>query len=141
VTAGDDCKIRFWDKRNAQKGPLLEMIAHSHWVWQAKYNPFHDRLLLTSSTDTNAALWRVLSLSADAKLEEYGASVSPTASPSSRSIKDPSDIQVHTYTEHEDSIYGVAWSASDPWIFATLSYDGRVVINTVPRGEKYKILL
>ena len=31
---------------------------------------------------------------------------------------------------------GIAWSASEPWIFASLSYDGRVTINDVPSAEK-----
>lgn len=46
-----------------------------------------------------------------------------------------------TYEEHEDSVYAVEWSTADPWVFVSLSYDGRVVINRVPRAEKYKILL
>lgn len=36
---------------------------------------------------------------------------------------------------------GVAWSSSDPWTFASLSYDGRVAINTVSSQVKYKILI
>lgn len=36
---------------------------------------------------------------------------------------------------------GVAWSASDPWTFASLSYDGRVAVNTVSSQVKYKILI
>ena len=36
---------------------------------------------------------------------------------------------------------GVGWSAVDPWVFASLSYDGRVVINRVPSQIKYKILI
>ena len=41
----------------------------------------------------------------------------------------------------EDSVYGIAWSAADPWSFASLSYDGRLAVNAVPRAEKYNILL
>ena len=36
---------------------------------------------------------------------------------------------------------GVEWSMADPWVFASLSYDGRVVINRVPSSIKYKILI
>lgn len=46
-----------------------------------------------------------------------------------------------TYDEHEDSVYSVEWSSADPWTFASLSYDGRLVISKVPRAEKYMILL
>jgi len=51
------------------------------------------------------------------------------------------DGLVASYDQHEDSIYSLSWSAADPWIFASVSYDGRVVINTVPKDEKYKIIL
>ena len=48
---------------------------------------------------------------------------------------------MRSYDQHDDSVYAVAWSAGDPWIFASLSYDGQVVINTVPQDQKYKIIL
>lgn len=51
------------------------------------------------------------------------------------------DKVVKLYEEHEDSVYVVEWSSVEPWVFASLSYDGRLVINKVPRDEKYKILL
>lgn len=53
----------------------------------------------------------------------------------------PEDGVIATYEEHEDSVYKADWSSADPWVFASLSYDGRLVINRVPRAEKYKILL
>lgn len=43
--------------------------------------------------------------------------------------------------EHEDSVYAAEWASGDPWIFASLSYDGRFVMNRVPRDVKYSILL
>ena len=36
---------------------------------------------------------------------------------------------------------GAAWSWTDPWLFASLSYDGRFVVNRVPNQTKYKVLL
>jgi hypothetical protein len=51
------------------------------------------------------------------------------------------DGKVHSFDEHEDSVYGLAWSAVDPWMFASLSYDGRVVLNRVPKSVKYRVLL
>jgi len=46
-------------------------------------------------------------------------------------------------TRHEcsDVTADVAWSATDPWIYATLSYDGAIIVHHVPSKEKYKILL
>lgn len=47
---------------------------------------------------------------------------------------------IKQYEEHEDSVYSVKWSTTDAWVFASLSYDGRLVINHVPSDEKYSIL-
>jgi hypothetical protein len=38
-------------------------------------------------------------------------------------------------------VYGLAWSAVDPWLFASMSYDGRLMVNKVPKSVKYKILI
>lgn len=54
--------------------------------------------------------------------------------------KNAQDIRVLNI-EMRDSVYDVAWSAADPWVFASLGYDGNVVVNHVPSKEKYKILL
>ena len=51
------------------------------------------------------------------------------------------DGVIATYEEHEDSVYAAEWSTADPWIFASLSFDGRLVINRVPKKTKYRILL
>ena len=58
-----------------------------------------------------------------------------------RAREPDTDRIITSFEEHEDSVYIVEWSTADPWIFASLSYDGRIVINRVPRAEKYKILL
>lgn len=50
------------------------------------------------------------------------------------------DIRV-AKMEMRDAVYDLDWSAADPWIYVTLSYDGNVVLNHVPSKEKYKILL
>lgn len=52
----------------------------------------------------------------------------------------PKDEVICTYEEHEDSVYSAVWSAADAWVFASLSYDGRLVINHVPSQEKFAIL-
>jgi EARP and GARP complex-interacting protein 1 len=46
-----------------------------------------------------------------------------------------------TRYEQGESIYGACWSAHDPWIYLTVSYDGKAVLHPVPSKEKYKILL
>ena len=45
VTCGDDRKVKLWDLRS-MKSPVSTLEGHSHWVWQAKYNPFHDQLIV-----------------------------------------------------------------------------------------------
>jgi hypothetical protein len=51
-----------------------------------------------------------------------------------------SDIRV-TRFECSDVTTDLTWSASDPWVYATLSCDGGLVVHHVPSKEKYKILL
>ena len=51
------------------------------------------------------------------------------------------DMVIQKYDEHEDSVYSVEWSSADRWTFASLSYDGRMVINHVPSSEKFSILM
>jgi hypothetical protein len=45
------------------------------------------------------------------------------------------------HEDHDDSVAAVAWSAHDAWVYASLSYPGKVVVCQVPSAEKYKILL
>jgi hypothetical protein len=55
VSCGDGCKVKFWDTRSMVE-PLLEFSGHTHWVWQARYNPFHDQLVLVRSSEVPHAL-------------------------------------------------------------------------------------
>ena len=61
VTGGDDGKIKFWDKRNT-KAPVKEELKHQHYVFQVKYNPLRDALVLSSSSDQHVNLWNISSL-------------------------------------------------------------------------------
>eukprot|EP00877_Chromochloris_zofingiensis_P005866 jgi/Chrzof1/1532/Cz10g11120.t1 len=134
VTGGDDCKLRFWDTRMLSKPEaLLELGGHSHWVWKTRFSPFHDQMLVSSSSDSTVCLWYTPHL---AKKGDPRDTKSPI--PGNRQ---EGDGKVHTYDEHEDSVYGLSWSVVDPWVFASLSYDGRVLINKVPKNVKYKILI
>ncbi|KAI9140399.1 WD40-repeat-containing domain protein [Paraphysoderma sedebokerense] len=146
VTGGDDCKIRFWDIRNP-KDVVLELGGHSHWIQSVAYNHFHDQLLLSSSSDCQVNLTSIVSISSaplgDEEDEEYGYPANSGSGDidSERKRNKPTDGLVSTYDQHEDSVYSVAWSCADPWVFASLSYDGRAVVSLVPKEEKYKILL
>lgn len=144
-------------------------------IASAKYNRFHDQLLLTGGTDNAANLWSIVSASS-APLGNMDSGESAVL-----------DHLVATYDDHDDSVYAVRWkvaplSASeglilvildlraalpvnilwcscvfvyvcvcpsmhvyrsycDAWVFASLSYDGRLVVSQVPRAQQYSILL
>lgn len=135
ASGGDDGCTKFWDVRNPSE-PVISRSDHSHWVWAVRYNHFHDQLVLTSSSDARLVLTSIASISSEPD-GHLGAS------------EDDGDVRkgrladgiLATYDQHEDSIYSVEWSVADPWTFASLSYDGRLVINKVPKTVKYKILL
>lgn len=130
VTSGDDRLVKFWDLRNSSV-PVRELAGHSHWAWTAKYNRFHDQLLLSGGTDALVNLWRCSSVSSAPVLDADDGDTKA----------DSGDCKVRSFEQHEESVYAVAWSACDAWVFASLDFSGRVAINHVPSAEKYKILL
>jgi len=138
ATAGDDGCVRVWDLRSPAT-PLLARSDHSHWVWSVKFNQFHDQLVLTASSDSKVALTCLASISS----EPYGPLVDEDEDERGQQ-NEPAPILadglIKMYEDHEESVYSCAWSSADPWTFASLSYDGRLVINQVPRAVKFKIL-
>ncbi|KAI8854468.1 WD40-repeat-containing domain protein [Chytridium lagenaria] len=119
-TGGKDGFVRIWDSRNG-KTPVKTLKNHSFWVSSVSFNRFHDQLLLTSGADYEDL---IQSLGDKGIKEREG------------------DSLVCSYREYEDTVNGVAWSNADPWIFASLSFDGRVVWTTmVPKVVKYRIIL
>ncbi|RUS16476.1 hypothetical protein BC937DRAFT_91161 [Endogone sp. FLAS-F59071] len=144
VTGGDDGRVRFWDVRNGGKQAVKELSDHTHWIWSVAFNKFHDQLLLSSSSDNLVNLQSVVSISSAAygayEDEENDEEGDQSLDPYSNTREKPTDGLIHTYDQHEDSVYAVAWSHADIWTFASLSYDGRIVVNRVPRDEKFRIL-
>lgn len=136
ASCGDDCKTKFWDIRKPNEC-LKTLSSHSHWVWSVRYNTFHDQLLLTCSSDNRVVLNSIPSLSS----EPYRSVIDEETQETQMSNIPEPDREVKIYEDHEDSVYAVEWSSVEPWVFASLSYDGRLVINKVPKDEKYKILL
>ena len=176
VTSGDDRKVRFWDVRS-MKEPVRTLLGHGHWAWTAKYNPFHDQLVLSGGADNRVNLWRVASCSSspwlgggldddnsDSKEEndekrslmsersgKEGAGSSSSSSVSGDSSEsaasedsqsmDPPDVLIKGWDQHTDTVYSVAWSPADAWVYCSMSFDGKVYLNHVPAAEKYKLLL
>ncbi|XP_010242861.1 PREDICTED: WD repeat-containing protein DWA2 [Nelumbo nucifera] len=120
VSAEDESGIRIWDLR-MPKIPIRELPGHAHWTWAVRVNPEYDELILSAGTDSAVNLWF-----ASATSSEDSKSESLLESPT-RKV----DPLLNSYNDYEDSVYGLAWSSREPWIFASLSYDGRVVVESV----------
>lgn len=143
ASCGDDCKVKFWDVRNVQE-PVKTLEEHSHWVWSVRYNHSHDQLVLTASSDSRLILSNMVSISSEPfghLVDDEELSEGEDNHQDDKGKEPLKDSVVSTYEEHEDSVYAAEWSSADPWLFASLSYDGRLVINRVPRALKYRILL
>lgn len=136
VTGGDDGCLKVWDCRMV-KSPVFERSDHSHWVWSVRFNTFHDQLILSSSSDCKVLLTCAGSVSSEALSADNSEGI--TTVPQERH-KVLSDGLLQTFDQHEDSVYCAEWSNVDPWIFASLSYDGRVIISKVPKQYKYQII-
>lgn len=120
VTAEDESGIRLWDLR-MPKHPVRELPGHAHWTWAVRYNPEYEELILSAGTDSAVNLWLASASSTD-DLTSESLSDSPTRR------RNP---LLNSYSDYEDSVYGLAWSRREPSIFASLSYDGRVVVESV----------
>lgn len=151
VTAGDDAKLRFYDQRQL-KAPLKEVTQHTHWVWSIEYNQFYDQLVLSGGSDAQVILNHVVSLSSAAAGQSHSADEMSEGEDSKKRFKQrtdenkrvkdtPGDSVLAILEQHEESVYGVSWSRADPWVFGSVSHEGRVVINTVSSDDKYKIIL
>ncbi|OMP03032.1 hypothetical protein CCACVL1_02616, partial [Corchorus capsularis] len=72
----------------------------------------------SAGTDSTVNLWLAPTSATDESISE--------------SIAEPptkqADPLLNSYSDYEDSVYGLTWSSREPWIFASLSYDGRVVV-------------
>lgn len=125
---------------------LKTIASHSFWASAVKYNGFHDQLVLSGGCDGLVNLHSCVSISSE--------NVAPTSSRfvsydeltvrtdfSDEEFGKAEDGLIKSYDHHEDTVNSVCWSANDPWVFATLSYDGNVIINKVPTDHKYKIML
>ncbi|XVE69630.1 hypothetical protein DITRI_Ditri10aG0005500 [Diplodiscus trichospermus] len=121
VTAEDESGIRMWDLRKP-KTPVKELPGHTHWTWAVTCNPEYDGLILSAGTDSAVNLWLAPISAGDELTSKNIAEEPPTRQ---------ADPLLNSYSDYEDSVYGLAWSSREPWIFASLSYDGRVVVESI----------
>ncbi|VDL59791.1 unnamed protein product [Hymenolepis diminuta] len=163
ATGGDDGCLSIWDLRyigktesfsfrNVSTGiacqkPLFTIPAHSHWIWSIRYHPTRDQLLLSASSDSSVCLYGLPSYSSEvrgvAKPSTVTKSKSGTSSPaiSEISIEGLEDGILARLNEQHESVYAVDWSPIDPWVFASVNFDGHFVVNQVPDKVKLGILL
>jgi len=142
LTAGDDGAARAWDLRRAA-APTRVFAGHEHWVRRVCANPVYE-LLATASADGTARLWRDGPGDFADDDEEKDFSLKKTKMKRRGGDGDARDEggPAETYgARGGGAVCGVAWSAADPWSFASLEGDGTVAMCFVPRAEKYKILL
>ncbi|KAF5740937.1 WD repeat-containing protein DWA2-like isoform X2 [Tripterygium wilfordii] len=121
VTAEDESGIYIWDLRTL-KAPVQELLGHTHWTWAVRSNPEYDGMILSAGSDSTVNLWLASSFSSSTELMSESRVESRTRK---------MDPLLNSYNGYEDSVYGLAWSLREPWIFASLSYDGRVVVESV----------
>ncbi|XDV42611.1 hypothetical protein PO909_011240 [Leuciscus waleckii] len=150
-SCGDDCKVKFWDVRHINE-PVKSLEEHSHCdrgsakpragrVWSVRYNHSHDQLLLTGSSDSRVILSNMVSISSEPfghLVDDDDLSDTEENQQEDKGKEPLQDSIISTYEEHEDSVYAVEWSAADPWLFASLSYDGRLNELTFPASARVK---
>jgi len=90
-----------------------------------KYNPFHDQLLASGGSDGIVNLWRIASCSSAPWLGSESSSPKKSETEEGVTSSDPPDVKVRAIDQHEDSIFSLAWSPADAWMYCSLSYDGR----------------
>lgn len=146
ATGGDDSILKIFDVRNS-KEPVFSRRDHLHWIFSVSFNKFHDQLLLTGSSDGKVHLTCASSCSSEAPKAINSSSTLEGVSDDEDEFQHKtrkthlSDGLLETFDQHEESVYCVEWSAADPWIFASVSFDGRVIVSRIPKKYKYQILL
>ncbi|VDN97853.1 unnamed protein product [Rodentolepis nana] len=162
ATGGDDGCLSIWDLRyigktesfsfrnvstgTARQKPLFTIPAHSHWIWSIRYHPTRDQLLLSASSDSSVCLYGLPSYSSevkDVKPSTFAKSRSGAPSPANSeiSVEGLEDGVLARLDEQHESVYAVDWSPIDPWVFASVTFDGHFVVNQVPDKVKLGILL
>lgn len=142
ATGGDDGVLKIYDIRSSKEPVFSTNHIHQHWIFSVSFNKYHDQLILTSSSDGKVILTCASSCSSEAVPKDDVKSEVDDDEFQHEIKRSPlKDGLLETFTEHEESVYCVEWSAADPWTFASLSYDGRVIITRIPKKYKYQILL
>lgn len=130
---------------------MLILCGHSHWINQVKYNPAHDELLLTCSSDGLVNLWDLPSVASkpmDVEMDEFDEIEKEEEEKNKENEKKEEDEKklnvkdslIQSIDEHEESVYSLTWSSKNPWVFASASYGGRILIHNTPSIISSRIL-
>jgi EARP and GARP complex-interacting protein 1 len=118
MSAGTDGYIYVHDIRyntSCCVATVREIKAHEHTIHGCLFNPFHDELVLSCSSDQTLKLWE---------------------------MEQNSETKCHRrLADYGDSVVALCWSSTSPWVFAGLSYNGKVLVDSVPNEKKMSILL
>ncbi|KAJ8971154.1 hypothetical protein NQ314_000852 [Rhamnusium bicolor] len=126
ATCGDDGFVKIWDFRQTIQ-PVYSRSDHSHWLVS----------IYVSFANAN----KVLISSAASVSSENNNETCVTEENDGLETKQMLSDGPLQWCEHEDSVYCAEWSPAEPWVFASLSYDGRLLISRVKKSLKYQIML
>lgn len=123
------------------KSPVFSRRDHQHWIFSVSFNKFHDQLILTSGSDGTVLLTCASSCSSETTdTKNNNKDSNENENEELKGKSQLNDGLLEKFEQHEDSVYCAEWSV-DPWIFCSVSWDGRVLIKKVPKKYKYQILL
>jgi WD40 repeat protein len=150
----EDGRISFLDirKLTGKNVPIQIFDAHNHHVTKVRFNPLRDELVLSSGTDCGLNVWCCESSSSrvidriPALTETHRAPLSPLTNSTVpykgfsyinkyvQVLTSKNDRLVSKIDRHTDTVRSVCWSHASPWVFASVSEDGLVMVNSVPKS-------
>ena len=133
LSSGSDSNVNLWRISSISSSPLIElaptMDSHLQGMKGHEYMDNDDYANEEYEDDEFHRNHEHREIEDDVILDE-----------DNKSSQDGPDVRVMK-EEHQESVYDVAWSRCDAWVWASVGLDGGVSLNHVPSKEKYKILL
>jgi WD40 repeat protein len=123
VTGSLDGLVRVYDVRNPATEVTVLPESHSHWVWCVRYNPWHDGLILSASSNV--------------LLHHHHGSGHAS---STVSDDETPEHNLLSRMDCEETVYKSVWSMTNQWIYATVEWDGRIGFSQVGKEGKYAVL-
>ena len=157
ITAAEDWLVKTWDLRKAtqqhgngnDQAMLVQCFAgHENVVTKARYNPVYESIAMSSSLDGSVKLWRDSDLSRLPDDEDSGVGSGRKNLADENSEQQKVGVELGSFGNLQTStvrafspVVDACWSTNDPWVCASVTMDGILSTNLVPRSEKYRILL